>query len=325
MHISQRHLQVAFGVLWLLDGILQLQPYMFIKGSDGFLGPLSQNTTGAPNPLTDFLHIVISLMVAHQIAFTVGIAVVQIGIGVGLFWPRTLRFVLVVSGVWAIGVWIVGEGVGQLIFPQASMLSGAPGAAIVYAVLSVVLWPRSGSCWTASTRNYLVRWWQSGAGARMIWAVLWCGTAMLELESANWAPDAISAQLHAAASGQPGWLARIYHDLSKITAGVGTEIAFGFLVVEFLVGWGILRPLTRNFSLKVGIVVSVVLWVTGQGLGGLFTGTSSDPNLGPGVVLFAPALWAWPVKPVDANVDDSGLKIGDSEGYKIESLHKSGC
>lgn len=307
-------------MFWLFDGLLQLQPYMFVKGSNGFLGQVAQNTMGPPTPLTDFLRVVIAFMVHHQIASTIGIAAVQIGIGLGLLWPSTVRLSLAVSAVWAIGVWLVGEGVGQLIFPQASMLSGAPGAAIVYAILGIVLWPRSKPWLNADTSDPLQRWWQSGSGARVLWAVLWCGTAMLELEAANWAPGAISAQLRAVGSSQPGWLAAFDKTLAHIAAGRGTEIALGLLIVEFLVGWGILRPLTRNFALALGIFVSLIFWATGQGFGNLFTGTGTDPNLGPAMVLFAIAIWKWPEHSFDHKSTGGSIPVKASDELKAERL-----
>ena len=32
MRLTRRNLQIALGVLWLLDGALQLQPFMFTTG-----------------------------------------------------------------------------------------------------------------------------------------------------------------------------------------------------------------------------------------------------------------------------------------------------
>lgn len=269
---------------------------MFQKGSDGFLGPIAQNTMGPPNPLTDFISFVITILVQHQALATISIAVMQIGIGLLLIWPKYIKTGLVISSVWAIGVWLIGEGVGQLIFPQASMLTGAPGAALIYSLLGIVLWPKPVSASNLSNHNKFSKWINSGNWAFHLWAVTWCGTALLELESANWSPNAISTQLQSAASNQPGWFASILTGISRIATAHGTEIAFSLLLIEFIVGWGVLRPLTRQFSLTLGIVVSLVLWITGQAVGGILTGRGTDPNLGPAMVIFALALWTWPTR-----------------------------
>ncbi len=290
---------MALGLLWILDGALQLQPYMFVRGSDGFLGPVAQNTMGPPNVLTDFLRAATTVLVAHQDLATVAIAAVQIGLGAGLLWRRSVRAALGASAIWAVGVWIVGEGVGQLVFPQASMLTGAPGAAAVYAVLAVVLWPPAPAEGSPGRAGRGGRGLLRGPGDRIgwgraAWAVLWCATALLELEHANWAPNAISAQLHHAAAGQPGWLAYLDHAAAAAVSGAGTQAAFGLLVVEFAIGWGVLRPATRRFALGSGAVVSLVLWLSGQSLGGVLTGRGTDPSLGPAMVLLAVALWPSP-------------------------------
>ncbi len=284
----RRHLQVALGLLWLLDAGLQLQPYMFTRGSDGFLGPISENTMGAPNPATDLVRQALTVFVAHQVAVDWTIVAVQVALGLGLVWRRSVRWALAGTVVWSAGVWVVGEGYGQLLFPQASMLTGAPGAALVYAVLAVVLWPRR----EPDPHEPIAA---GGLGgdrlARGAWVALWCGTALLELEYGNHAPDAIGAQLHQVAVGQPGLLAALETGASHLVAGRGEVVAAALAVVQFLVGWWALRGRTLRLSLAAGIVLSVTFWVVGQGLGDVLTGQGTDPNLGPPMVLLAVALW----------------------------------
>lgn len=286
--VRRRHLQVALGLLWLLDAGLQLQPYMFQRGSDGFLGPISENTMGAPNPATDLVRQALTVFVAHQVAVNWTIVVVQAALGIGLLGRRSVRWALAGTLVWAAGVWVVGEGYGQLLFPQASMLTGAPGAALLYAVLAVVLWPRREPAPCEAIAS-------GGLGgervARALWVALWCGTALLELEYGNHAPDAISAQLHGLAVGQPGFLAAVETGAAHLVAGRGELVAAALAVAQFLVGWWALRRRTLRLSLVAGVVLSVLFWVVGQGLGGILTGQGTDPNLGPPAVLFALALW----------------------------------
>lgn len=290
--LSLRTLQTGLGLAWLLNGLLQFQPYMYQRGTDGFLGPVTANTMGPPNLLTDFISTAITFMAPHQVLATTGIGVLQAAIGAGILWRRTVRPALALSVVWALGVWVVGEGAGQLIFPQASMLTGTPGAALVYCLLALVLWPHlggaagsGGAADSVADQGLL-----GGTGARVAWAVIWCGASLLELERSNFAPNAISAQLANAASGEPAPLAWLDRSLAHLTSGVGTELALGLLVLEFLVGWGVLRVPTRRFAVCLGIVVSVIFWIVGQDLGSVLTGRGTDPNLGVPMVLLALAL-----------------------------------
>ena len=60
----------------------------------------------------------------------------------GLLFRRTVRPALVVSFFWALGVWVMGEGLGMLLTGTASALSGAPGSVFIYGCLGLMAWPR---------------------------------------------------------------------------------------------------------------------------------------------------------------------------------------
>ncbi len=305
--IWRRRLVVALGGLWILDGLLQLQPSMYSRGTNGFLATVLQyNTMGKPNPVTDFIHFAVTFTYGtaeHQMVFNSLAALVQLAIGVGLLLRRSERPALVASCCWAVIPWVVGEALGQMVFPQSSMaFTGAPGAAFIYILLGLALWPlrRSSSPevgapagsqpHSAAEEGGLL----GRSGAHLVWAAIWVGTAMLELERANWAPDAISAQLRDLAIREPAALGSLDHALARATFGHGTEIALAMALVQAWIGISALRPATRTVALGAGITVSLAYWILGQNFGGLLTGTSSDPNLGPLMVLFALALWPRP-------------------------------
>lgn len=286
--LTRRHLQVVLGLLWLLDGVLQLQPYMFRPGSDGFLGPLAENTMGPPNLLTDLIRTAVSTFHTHQVLYNACFAGLQILIGAGLLWPRALRPALVASVGWGLVVWVLGEAVGQMTVPQASTPFGAPGAALLYVLASLMLWPRSNDTGPAVADGGLL----GASGARWAWAAVWGGTALLELERANHARDAIASQLANQASGQPGWLASLDQGAARLLAGHGVEVALAVLVVQVVIAQGVLRERTRRAALGMGIGVALVYWVVAQNFGGLLTGQATDPNSGPLFVLLALILWS---------------------------------
>lgn len=290
--LARRHLVVALGLLWILDGVLQMQPYMY---SRGFLASVLQDQTmGAPNPATDLIGMVVRLTYetpTRQLWFNTAAVLVQLAVGAGLLWRRSERVVLVASFVWGFVPWLTGEGMGGMLFPQSTMfLSGAPGAALVYSLLSVVLWPRRpdghGAGSAVADTGLL-----GGRGARTLWTLVWVGTGLLELEPSNWAPNAIAAQLRSNADGEPSWLAAIDREAAHLAAGRGTAIAAALLLTQVLIGWWALRTSTRRVGLYLGVAVSLCYWVVGQNLGQILTGTGADPDLGPLMVLFALALW----------------------------------
>lgn len=295
----RRRLVVALGAIWVLDGLLQFQPTMYSRGADSFAGTVLQyNTMGRPNPLTDLIHFAVTLTYGtalRQDIFNTLAALVQLAIGFGLLWRRTEKPALAATCLWALVPWVVGEALGQMVFPQTSMaITGAPGAALIYILLALALWPRrapsdlagSDGLAAAADAGLLTR-----RGALGLWTAVWVGTALLELEHANWAPNALAAQLRANADGEPGFLASLDRGTAHLVAGHGLEVALLMALVQAWVGVAVLRPLTRTAALKAGVIVSLVYWVIGQNLGGLLTGQATDPNLGPMLVLYALALW----------------------------------
>jgi hypothetical protein len=50
--------------------------------------------------------------------------------------------------------------------------------------------------------------------------------------------------------------------------------------------------LQPNAILSVAVTINLAYWVIGQGLGGLFTGTATDPNTVPLFILLAVAIYS---------------------------------
>jgi hypothetical protein len=298
------------GLLWLVDGLLQLQPYNF---SPQFLAwTLGDNTMGPPGPIKDLIEQIVLFTFPHHVAWNAVFAAIQLVIGVGLLCRGTTKAALAASVAWSLGVWFVGEGFGGLIFPQASMLTGAPGPALLMALAALLLWPRSDRHGPAVADGGLL----GSAGAQVAWFAIWVGTAFLELERSNNGPDAIAAQIRALAGGPadlPGQAAfqTMDHVVAHALTGTGTVVALLLAVVQVWVGMAILRPATRKAGLVAGIAVSAVYWVVGQNLGGIFSGQSSDP--GAGIVLVLIALALWPRSP--AGHPGPGSRPGEARSY----------
>src|SRR5271154_3090880 len=45
----QRTFQLVLATVWLLDAVLQIQPFMFTRGADGLSGMLKAQASGNPN------------------------------------------------------------------------------------------------------------------------------------------------------------------------------------------------------------------------------------------------------------------------------------
>lgn len=268
--VSRRQLELALGGLWLLDGALQFQPFMFSK--EFFQGILGMANMGLPGPASRADFRVASILVAHPAAWNALFASLQVLLGVGLMYRRTARVALAVSIPWALGVWIIGEGFGGLFMGGTSLVNGAPGAALLYAVLGIMAWPG------LSPRI-------GDAIGRVAWLMAWCGGALLELQTINHLPAVPGAQIYNGRFGEPGWLAWLNASAGRLIGRRGTEFAVALGVTAALVGIGVWWPGTRRAAVTVGIVLAGLLWVFGQDLGTIATGHGTDPNTGPLLIL----------------------------------------
>ena len=124
LRITRRHLQIALGLLWLLDGALQLQPFMLRTSfARQVLDPVA---AGQPHFVAGPVHWAANLIAAHPVAWDVPFAAIQLLIGLGLLFPRTAKLALAASIPWSLGVWFFGEGLSGLASGHASLLTGAP-------------------------------------------------------------------------------------------------------------------------------------------------------------------------------------------------------
>jgi hypothetical protein len=257
---------------------------MFTK--DFFADVLGMSTMGLPGFVGTVNLGIADLLMAQPVLFNAIFATLQVALGVGLLWPRTATIARGVSIPWALGVWAIGEGFGGLGMGGTGLLTGAPGAALLYAVLALATWPsaqpiRSGVADSVHNRLW-VRW---------AWAVVWVGIALLEFEPLNHAAGVPAAQLVNIGEGEPGWIAAVNSAVGGVFSGAGLVVAVLIGLCAVFAGVGVFDHRTRRAALIVGIVLAVFSGIFGQDLGELFTGHATDPGTGPLLVLFALSLW----------------------------------
>src|SRR5947209_20021846 len=81
MLLSRKALQRVLGVLWLIDGLFQLQPQMFTMNMvNGIMKPMLQGQPGLIEPSLQFI---VNQTTLHLIEVNLLIAVVQILLGLG--------------------------------------------------------------------------------------------------------------------------------------------------------------------------------------------------------------------------------------------------
>jgi hypothetical protein len=281
---QRRKLQLALAVIWLLDGILQYQPFMFGQAFPHMLaGTSSGNPAAVASPIGWS-----ATFIDHHLAVTNAVfATIQVALGLGIACRPTVKFALGASVAWALGVWWLGEGLGAVLTGNASPLNGAPGAVIIYALLAVLLWPADRDPAAPFVAGRAV----GRRVAQALWLVLWASLAFFALQPASRAPRAISGMISGMASGQPGWLAWIDNHAASALGGNGlaASIVLAAALVVVAVGPCLPARLARA-AIVLALVVAAVIWLA-EGLGAIFTGGGTDPNSGPLLALLAIAFW----------------------------------
>jgi hypothetical protein len=280
----RRRLQLALGLIWLLDGALQLQPYMF--GRSFVTQIIDGAAMGSPAFLSSTVMNAGQVMLTHLVLWNALFASIQLVLGAGLLLRRTTRAALAGTIAWGLAVWFIGESLGGLLSGGASPVTGAPGGAPLYVLLAILLWPGASGAASAAAGGPLgARW------SRLAWVALWGGFAALMLQPQVRAPGAISQSISGLADGEPGWLAAIDRGLGRAVGSGGPVPALILALIFAVVAAGVLVPRLVRPAVVLAVVVALAAGVLGQDLGGLFTGTATDPGTGPLLILLALAFW----------------------------------
>ncbi|HUY59847.1 MAG TPA: hypothetical protein VMV16_09070 [Solirubrobacteraceae bacterium] len=272
-----RAAQSVLGLIWLLDAGLQFQSFMY---SNGFIQMLTAMAPGQPHWLSSSIDWGANIAAGNLGFYNTAFALIQVAIGLGLLYRRTVRQALLLSFAWAFFVWWFGEAFGMLFMNMASPLTGAPGGVIMHALIGLVIWPRGRPGGLLGIQ-----------GARVMWAVLWLLMAFLWLLQYSSGANAIHDMINAAPSGM-SWLSSMQDGFASITNGNGFVFAaiLSALSAAIGIGVGVNARLAKDL-LALSVVLNVLYWLVGQGFGGIFQGGATDPNAAPLFVLLAYVLY----------------------------------
>jgi hypothetical protein len=278
MRITRRGLQLALAALWLLDAALQFQPYMFTRAfAHDAINPAGD---GQPVFVAAPVHFAGHVIAAHPVAINAAFALVQLAIAIGLVVRRSSRLALIASLGWSASVWWLGEGLGGLASGHAMLLTGAPGAVLIYAVIALAAFPRD----TLDGRGEA-----PGRVAVVGWVAIWIVGAVFQALPGQNSSNDLAAALRDDADGVPGWLA---HPTRMLAANVDhhAAVVVALIVLPLLIAVAAIVPgVPRIAAATAGGLLATGFWVFGQGFGLLFSGESTDPNSGPLLILLAVA------------------------------------
>jgi hypothetical protein len=298
MLLSRKALQRVLGLLWLIDGLLQLQPRMFTGDMiNGVMRPMLQGQPGLIEPSLQFI---VNQTTIHLVEVNLLIAIVQILLGLGflLLPDRWIKDLVIASIVWALIVWYGGEGMSMLLTGTSSILSGAPGAVLLYPLLGLAIYPRKRS--REGSNDSAAKTRDDGLLSRKVlrWVLagFWVFAALLQLQTNWWQPGQIS-QVISALLGQGGldtvMVDPVLNQLTNATTNLEVPLNIALIVVFLALGIGLavvndkyLRPF-----LIASIIVSVVIWYFTEAFGMILTGMATDFNSGLLLVIMALAVW----------------------------------
>ena len=293
MLISRKRLGQLLGLFWLIDGFLQLQPKMFTM--DMVNSVMVPTVQSQPSLVAANLQLIIQVTTQHLVLVNLTIALVQILLGLSLLFlsERGVKVAILVSIVWALMVWYGGEGMSMLLTGQGSVLTGAPGAILLYPLLGLVVYPRN-ICVGSVLSRLQLRW---------ILAGFWVFSALLQLQPYWWQSGQISRQIGnmVGQGGINGVLVDpILQWFSNITGSI--EIPLNIALIAVFLALAMALFIVKNEHVRpvlvASIVVSLLLWYGAQGFGMIFTGMATDFNSGLLLVVIALACWPLAHEPI---------------------------
>jgi hypothetical protein len=283
-----RFVQLALAGFWAIDAVLQLQPANFTRQL--VLGTVLGNAENQPQPIYGSLVFAAHVLAPVHVELNLAIVLVEIALACALLRRRQVKVALSLSIVWALGIWWLGEGFGGIFAGRGTLLVGAPGAALLYALLALIAWPTDrGATGTIAAAGAL-----GERAALSVWALLWTGGAILRIVP-FWFPPvyALQGDLQLSLDEEPRWLFHINQTLSHAAAVGGLPLVIAIAVLEAGVGIGVLTRY-RRAALTTGIALATIYWAFGQQFAGLLTGSATDIAAGPPFVLLALTLWPRP-------------------------------
>lgn len=272
MTFSRLWLQRALGIIWFIDGLLQLKPQMFTQAFvSQVILPVAQSQ---PGWIAHSVNWAASIISPHIAAYNAVFAGIQLLIGLGLIFNVKVKATLILSFVWTIIVWWFSEGFGQVLTGQALLLTGAPGAVLLYGLAGWFVWP--------SERNSQKSDSISNKGrkfARYSLGLIWILGGILQLQPAYLASEGLSGAFSV------DWI-------GNLVGTHGMEVSIILAVVELTIGLVILSGKNVRPLIWASLILSLLFWWTGESFGQMLSALGTDPNSGPLLILIT--LCAYP-------------------------------
>ncbi len=276
--INQKHITIVLGLFWIIDSIFQMQPKLFTSDfANKVIGPFALNQ---PFFLSFLMHSVINIILINPIFFNALFILVQLSIAILILSRKTTNLGLKLSIVWGLLVWILGEGMGGLLNAKNLILFGFPGAALLYVVIAIALLLSNYKDHKQDILN--MKW------LNEFWLVFWLSGALLLLYETMGKSKVLIAMILNMSKGEPSWLWNFNSYILRGFTTLNNLLVFILIICYLLIG---LSPyLTKKWSylgLVLAILINLIYFFIGQGLGGYYSGLMTDLNSSPLLIFMA--------------------------------------
>ncbi|HXZ71398.1 MAG TPA: hypothetical protein VEH31_11105, partial [Streptosporangiaceae bacterium] len=288
---GRRLLRVGFGLLWILDGVLQAQPKMAGGLAAQVIAPIAAASPAWVQHVVNWGGTIWSY---HPITAGAASVWIQVGIGAWLLIAargRWSRLAGLAGVAWGLTVWVFGESFGGIFAPGLSWLTGAPGAVLIYVVAGALIALPEGA-WRSPRPWGVGRLLLGGIGLFFLaMAVLqaWPGRGYWQGTIAG-RPGTLAGMVQSMSSTpQPRVLSSWLSGFGSFAASHG--LAVNLVAVIVLAGMGAIfltgRPRLVRYAVWSGIAFGLADWVLVQDPGFL-GGLGTDPNsMIPWIVLYS--------------------------------------
>lgn len=277
--MGRRVARVAFGALWVLDGLLQLQSSMPLGMPGGVMEPAA---SGSPGWVHNLVRFGTTVWGNHPISAAAAVVWIQIGIGVWLLVAprgRWSRLGGLASVGWGLAVWVFGEAFGGIFAPGASWLFGAPGAVLLYVVAGALIALPERS-WAGQRLGRVVLGLSGVFFVGMAILQAWPGRGFWQGRTAHGGLGTLATMVRSmAATPQPAALSAMVRGFERFDVAHGWAV--NLCVVVALASIGLLLASGKRRLVVMGAGAAVVLcladWLLVEDLGFL-GGVGTDPN-----------------------------------------------
>lgn len=275
-------LRIGFGAIWLFDGLLQAQPQMAGGLADQVIKPTAATSPGWVQHLVNFG---VTAWDYHPVQAATATVWIQVGIGLWLIfavrgWSGRLAGLAGLG--WGLIVWAFGESFGGIFAPGLTVLFGAPGAALLYAVAGALL-ALPERTWDTPRPGRLLL---GGTGAFLLCMALlqaWPGRGFWQ-GTVDGNPGSLAGMIQSmAGTSQPHAIESLVSGFGNFTQAHGFAVNLVAVIALASVGAGSVVAAARTdlrlarIAVVVGIVFCLADWLLVEDLG-FFGGLGTDPN-----------------------------------------------